>query len=112
MKTLKTLFAIIALLMTSQSHSENVWVQDQSLSAIQILNSGNFIIRFPSTVDEICQGSGKIMHVYEGNNGVNAIGLQALFASSMAALAANMKVDVKFDDANSSCFVRELIIKK
>lgn len=52
------------------------------------------------------------MHVQEGQNGVSTAGLQTLLSSSMTALVSEMTVDVKYDDSSSSCFVKEIRLKK
>lgn len=106
------LFIFISLAVFSiTSNASKVWVNDQKLSSVWTISTGDFVIQTESSADPICQDSGKYFHVYENQSGVTSEGRKALLSTAMTALAAGSDIDIRYENSTSSCFVKELRIR-
>jgi len=105
---LSFLFTVFTLASVDVS-ATNVWTGYKSVTEVQVVEDGGFLLYFSSPIGSPCSTAGNnALYVYIGGNFVNADGAKAMLGAALSALATGMKVNVMYDDSTSFCYGRYL----
>lgn len=103
------LIPILSLAFSGSAHS--AWVHGKTITKIQIVEHGGFILYFDSTVNGVCTNAGiNSLYIYPNENSVTDNGAKAMLSTSLTAFSTGMKVDVMYDDTVGPCWGRYLAI--
>jgi hypothetical protein len=104
--------AVFALASVDAS-AGNVWTGYKTVTEVQVVEDGGFLLYFSSAIGSPCSTAGNnALYVYVGSNFVTADGAKAMLGAALAALAGGLKVSVLYDDSTSFCYGRYLRVSQ
>ncbi len=98
--------AICLLLVPVMANSADVW-HTSKLQSVYPLANGDIVLIFQNDAAS-CTRPDKYHYITVGINSVTAEGRDNMFAVALAALTADLSVQVNFDDASNDCNVNRL----
>jgi hypothetical protein len=107
--TCAMILGMLGLASSPQGSAADVWTPSLIPLRIQVTEGGGVIIYFESQVSSTC---GTRVHIYHNQNSVNESGVKGMHATALAALAAEKRISVMYDDSTSYCWGRYLTIER
>ena len=103
----------VSTLVSLDAAATNVWTGYKSVTAVQVIENGGFLIYFDSAIGNPCSSAGNnALYVDVGQNFVTADGAKGMLAAALSALAAGMRVSVMYDDSTSFCYGRYVTVSQ
>lgn len=110
-KFLLSVVAGVLALASSQAPAANVWTGYKTVTEVQVVEDGSFLLTFSSAIGTPCSPAGpNTLYIYIGAHYVTADGAKAMLAAAFTALASGMRVSVMYDDSTPYCYGRYLRI--
>ncbi len=112
----KLIFVFFASLPICFGTYASTWNEstNKTVTAVQVLDHGGFVVWFDSEVASYCTPNGtNSVFFYEGQHNVTTGGIKALLSSALTALSTGMKVDIIHDnDPDGYCWGRYFKLKR
>ena len=103
-----TLFVFLSFLPVKKAQAANIWVNDTTIEYVAAWSGGMVVLMVPPGVlDPIC-GSGIVLYIRVGFNGVTAEDLDRLLSVAMTARTTNATVSFYYDNASANCYVTSI----
>ena len=91
----------------------NVWTGPKTVTSVQVVEHGGFLIGFDSVISSACTDGGtNRLYVYANQGGVTQEGVKSFLSVALTALSSGMKVNVLYDDSTILCWASYITIEK
>ena len=109
----KIILFLLCSLFSLAASAEVKWTGWKKILSIQIVESGGLVLYFTTPVSTKCTSAGNSsLHIYAGQHHVTQEGLNAMVGAALSAHAADMYVNVLYDDFTEFCWGRYFIVSK
>jgi hypothetical protein len=103
MKKIISALVIALLLASHQASAAPVWTAFTTVTSVEVINDGGFIVTLAAGVGSTCTAANAI-YVQSGFNGVSADGAKALLATALSAFYLKQNIRFEYDDSTQYCF--------
>lgn len=107
-----SLIALLAAL-ASPAQADDSWVSNVSISSIQVVEHGGFLINLTTPLPKSCPlSAATTIYFYPDKNGMTEQGVKHHYAMALLAFSSDKKISIMYDDASTNCFARYMLIQK
>lgn len=103
MKRITSALVTALLLASHQASAAPVWTAYTTVTTVEVINDGGFLVTLASGVGSTCTAANAI-YVQAGFNGVSADGAKALLATALSAFYLKQSIRFQYDDSTPYCY--------
>jgi hypothetical protein len=94
---------VLSMLAASQASATSVWTSYGTITSVEVVETGDFLVTLSTGVGASCTAAGAI-YMYAGQNSVTANGVKSLLAAAMSAFVAGKTVRILYDNSTPYCY--------